>query len=203
MYSRRDSPTHRLRSNKEALMPVLVAVDEELLLLRFILASVGCAGFNPSTLANKCKISVRDTTPCNLPVNPPGAMTPRGDAVNPTTPLTCGAVAATGTPCVDCTGHDPAIGLTAEGSGEGGSELFPWTIHILCAHVATSFATVPPRLVVGYTEKTGTWSWPSRRPCSNFMTERKWAQVARRRWAEDVRVTYWTSIIDMLPTSSF
>jgi len=35
------------------------------------------------------------------------------------------------------------------------------------------------------------------------MTERKWAHVLRRRWAEEVRATYWTSTIEMLPTSCF
>lgn len=35
------------------------------------------------------------------------------------------------------------------------------------------------------------------------MTERKWAHVERRRCAEEVRVTYWTSTIEIFPTSIF
>jgi hypothetical protein len=35
------------------------------------------------------------------------------------------------------------------------------------------------------------------------MTERKWAHVERRRWAEEVRATYWTSTMEMFPTSIF
>jgi hypothetical protein len=79
---------------------------------------------------------------------------------------------------------------------------FP-TIHILWARVATSFPTVLARVVVGYTAKTGTTSLPSRTPCSNLMTERKCAHVARRRCAEDALATYWTSVNDIFPTSIF
>jgi len=108
---------------------VLVAVDDELLLLRFIRASVGSAGLNPSTLANKFKISVNDTTPCNLPINNPGAVTPTGGAVTDT-PTMCGAVPATGT-CIVTGDEGPgAAELAPDGFGDGGSELFPWTIHI-------------------------------------------------------------------------
>ena len=60
------------------LVLVLVAVLDELLLLRFILASLGLAAFNPSTLANKFRISVNETTPCNLPIIRLGEVCPKG-----------------------------------------------------------------------------------------------------------------------------
>jgi len=108
---------------------VLVAVDDELLLLRFILASVGSAGFNPSTLANKFKISVNDTTPCNLPINNPGPVTPTGGAVT-VTPRMYGAIAAPET-CAVLGDEGPVVAeLAPDGFGDGGSELFPCTIHI-------------------------------------------------------------------------
>lgn len=46
---------------------VLVAVLEEELRRRFVLANVVAEVFNPSTLANKLRISVNETTPCNFP----------------------------------------------------------------------------------------------------------------------------------------
>lgn len=64
---------------------MLVAVLDELLRRRFILASPGSAAFNPSTLAYKFKISVNETTPDNLPIIKFGGIDPRGGAVGCTT----------------------------------------------------------------------------------------------------------------------
>ena len=61
------------------LVLVLVAVLEELLLRRFSLASFGLEAFKPSTLANKFKISVKETTPCNLPSMRLGGVVPRDE----------------------------------------------------------------------------------------------------------------------------
>jgi hypothetical protein len=65
---------------------VLVAVLDELLRLRFILASVVSDGFNPSTLANKFKISVNEITPDNLPIIKLGGVLPKGGVAGT---LTC------------------------------------------------------------------------------------------------------------------
>ena len=57
---------------------ILVAVLDELLRRRFVRACVVAAAFNPSSLANKFKISVKDTTPCNLPSIKLGGVAPKG-----------------------------------------------------------------------------------------------------------------------------
>ena len=64
--SNREKETHLLRS---LVVLTLVAVLDDELRRRFVLADVGAAAVNPSTLANRFKISVKDTTPCNFPNN--------------------------------------------------------------------------------------------------------------------------------------
>jgi hypothetical protein len=74
----------------------LVAVLDEERRLRLALASVVLAGFNPSTLANKFKTSVKLTTPCNLPIINPGVVAPSGGVCEGPTGCIGGGVCATG-----------------------------------------------------------------------------------------------------------
>ena len=60
------------------LVLVEVAIEEVLLRRRFNLAWVGADALSPSTLANKFKISVKDTTPSSRPISATGEVVPRG-----------------------------------------------------------------------------------------------------------------------------
>jgi hypothetical protein len=60
---------------------MLVAVLDDELRRRLVRAEVGAAAFSPSNLANKFRISVRETTPCKFPNINPGGVAPRGGVV--------------------------------------------------------------------------------------------------------------------------
>jgi len=69
-------------------------------------------------------------------------------------------------------GWKPGLGGT-EPAGDGLS-----TIHMRWERVATSFATVWARVLIGVTWKTGYESWPSFRPRSERMIEMKCMHVS-------------------------
>ena len=74
-------------------------------------------------------------------------------------------------------------------------------IHILWLFVATSFATVCAKVLIGVTWKTGKESLPSYMPRVLSMTEMKCMQVFRKRGRLDDFVRSLTSTVEMFPTT--
>lgn len=154
---RPNSPLLRINSALGRMPSTLGRVLDELLVLRRRrLACSGSAGLNPLALASKFKISVRLTTPLNLPdIFAPGntlALT-----ADPGIPSLPDKLREDEWPCEDDGGlkggtwwcEPPGLGGTLE-EGEGAS-----TIHMRCERVAQSLATVWARVEKGVTWKTG------------------------------------------------
>lgn len=202
-----DSRSSRKSSELRLPWSKLVLIELEELLRLCLLASLGSTGVKPALLANILRISVKDTTPINLPLRcAPG----RAPAVR-----VGGAVI--GKEEEEGSGESTDIGGTATAGGMVGvggavdAGLGVSTIHILqvdsmseqhrvsvflegpthlCACVATILATVCARVDWAFTWNTGYESLPSLNPLSVKITDKKCKQEDFNRGIELDLVRY-------------